>query len=49
MFWADTEGLKKIVERLEYWHGRTGKEVFRPANLLRTLAETGASFSARPA
>jgi 3-hydroxyacyl-CoA dehydrogenase len=48
MFWADLEGLKKIVERLEYWHGRTGKDVFKPAKLLKTLAETGGSFSARP-
>ncbi len=49
MFWADLEGLKKIVERLEYWHERTGKEVFKPSPLLRQLAETNASFSARPA
>jgi 3-hydroxyacyl-CoA dehydrogenase len=49
MFWADLEGLTKIVERLEYWHGRTGKDVYRPAPLLKRLAETGGSFSARPA
>jgi 3-hydroxyacyl-CoA dehydrogenase len=49
MFWADLEGLKKIVERLEYWHGRTGKDAFRPAPLLRQLAESGGSFSAKPA
>jgi len=45
MFWAGTEGLRKIVERLEYWHGRTGKDVFRPAPLLKRLAESGGSFA----
>jgi 3-hydroxyacyl-CoA dehydrogenase len=49
MFWADIEGLKKIVERLDHWHGKTGKDVFKPAASLRRLAETGGSFSARPA
>jgi 3-hydroxyacyl-CoA dehydrogenase len=49
MFWADLEGLKKIVARLEYWHGRTGKDAFKPAPLLRKLAESGGSFSAKPA
>ncbi len=49
MFFADTEGLGKIVERLEYWHERTGKDVFRPAALLKRLAESGGSFSAHQA
>ena len=49
MFWADLEGLKKIVERLEYWHGRTGKPVFEPTGLLKQLAETGGGFTARSA
>jgi 3-hydroxyacyl-CoA dehydrogenase len=49
MFWADIEGLKTIVERLDHWHGKTGKKVFEPAASLRRLAETGGSFSARPA
>jgi len=49
MFWADIEGLKKIVERLDHWHARTGKDVFKPAQSLRRLADTGGSFSARPA
>src|SRR5690606_20030817 len=44
MFWADLEGLGKIVERLEYWHGRTGKDVFKPAALLKRLADTGGGF-----
>jgi 3-hydroxyacyl-CoA dehydrogenase len=45
MFWADLTGLKKIVERLEYWHGKTGKAVFAPAPLLKRLAAEGKSFS----
>jgi 3-hydroxyacyl-CoA dehydrogenase len=49
MFWADTEGLKTIVERLDHWHARTGKTVFEPAALLRRLADTGGTFCGRPA
>jgi 3-hydroxyacyl-CoA dehydrogenase len=41
MFWAGLEGAAKIVERLEYWHQRTGKDVFKPAPLLKRMAETG--------
>ena len=46
MFWADLEGLGKIVERLEYWHGRTGKDVFKPAPLLKRLAQSGGRLAA---
>src|SRR5690606_8543331 len=49
MFWADLVGLKKIVERLDHWHGKTGKVVFKPAESLRQLAQTGSGFSMRPA
>ena len=45
MFFAELEGLKKIVERLDYWHGRTGKAVFEPTPLLRKLAASGGSFA----
>ncbi|MGN6765785.1 MAG: 3-hydroxyacyl-CoA dehydrogenase NAD-binding domain-containing protein, partial [Rhizobiaceae bacterium] len=45
MFWADLMGLKKIAERLEYWHGKTGKDVFAPAPLLKKLAAEGKGFS----
>jgi 3-hydroxyacyl-CoA dehydrogenase len=38
MFWADLEGLPKIVEQLQYWHGRSGKDVFKPSALLKRLA-----------
>ncbi|WP_421915641.1 3-hydroxyacyl-CoA dehydrogenase NAD-binding domain-containing protein [Mesorhizobium sp.] len=41
MFWAGLEGAGKIVERLEYWHERTGRQVFKPAPLLKRMAETG--------
>jgi 3-hydroxyacyl-CoA dehydrogenase len=45
MFWADLTGLKKIAERLEYWHGKTGKDVFAPSPLLKKLAAEGKGFS----
>ncbi|MGO4839801.1 3-hydroxyacyl-CoA dehydrogenase, partial [Rhizobiaceae sp. 2RAB30] len=45
MFWAEAHGLKKIVERLDHWHARTGKAVFEPAPLLRKLAKSGGSFA----
>jgi 3-hydroxyacyl-CoA dehydrogenase len=45
MFWAEREGLAGIVERLDYWHDRTGKDVFKPAPLLKGLAISGGSFS----
>lgn len=45
MFWAEKEGIAKIVERLDHWHSRTGKAVFEPAPLLRKLAASGGSFA----
>ena len=45
MFWAEQAGLKHIVERLEYWHGKTGKAVFEPSGLLRKAARTGSSLA----
>jgi 3-hydroxyacyl-CoA dehydrogenase len=45
MFYADTIGLKTIVERLDHWHGKTGKDVYKPAALLRKLADESGSFS----
>jgi 3-hydroxyacyl-CoA dehydrogenase len=44
MHWADQVGLTEIVERLDYWHGKTGEVVFEPAVLLRRLAEAGSGF-----
>jgi 3-hydroxyacyl-CoA dehydrogenase len=49
MFWADLTGLPKIVAALDRWHEKTGRDVFAVSPLLRRLAETGGSFSARPA
>ncbi|MVA99524.1 3-hydroxyacyl-CoA dehydrogenase [Nitratireductor sp. CAU 1489] len=46
MYWAESEGLAKIVERLEFWHARTGKEVFKPAALLKEAAASGISLAA---
>ncbi|MCR5858569.1 3-hydroxyacyl-CoA dehydrogenase NAD-binding domain-containing protein [Mesorhizobium sp. J428] len=45
MFWAELVGLPKIVERLDYWYGKTGKEVYKPSPLLRKLAAENGSFA----
>lgn len=45
MFWADSVGLAKIVERLEHWHSETGKDVYKPAKLLKDLAAAGKTFT----
>nr|WP_210333888.1 3-hydroxyacyl-CoA dehydrogenase NAD-binding domain-containing protein [Mesorhizobium sangaii] len=41
MFWAGLEGPAQLIERLDHWHQRTGKDVFKVAPLLRRMAETG--------
>jgi 3-hydroxyacyl-CoA dehydrogenase len=41
MFWAEMEGLPTIVERLDHWHGKTGKDVFKPSDLLKRAADAG--------
>ncbi|PDQ17680.1 3-hydroxyacyl-CoA dehydrogenase [Mesorhizobium sanjuanii] len=41
MFWAGLEGVDKIVARLDHWHERTGRQVFKPAPLIRRMAGTG--------
>lgn len=46
MYWAESCGLNKIVERLDYWHVQTGKPVFEPTRILRDAAEAGGSFQA---
>ncbi|MGE0502931.1 MAG: 3-hydroxyacyl-CoA dehydrogenase NAD-binding domain-containing protein [Rhizobiaceae bacterium] len=45
MHWAEAEGLGKIVERLDHWHGATGKDLFAVAPLLRRLAKSGGGFA----
>ncbi|GLS39853.1 3-hydroxyacyl-CoA dehydrogenase [Mesorhizobium tianshanense] len=41
MFWAGLEGGDKIIGRLDHWHERTGKDIFRVAPLLRQMAASG--------
>jgi 3-hydroxyacyl-CoA dehydrogenase len=42
MYWAETIGLQKIVDRLDHWHAITGNSVFEASPLLRsgTLASS---------
>ncbi|MGA8029782.1 MAG: 3-hydroxyacyl-CoA dehydrogenase NAD-binding domain-containing protein [Bryobacteraceae bacterium] len=51
MFYADTVGLKNILDRIEEFEKQHGPELWSPAPLLRRLAENGqtfASFAAVP-
>ncbi len=48
MFHAERLGLSHIVERLQAWHGRTGRPQFDPSLLLLSLAALGGSFAAMP-
>ena len=43
MFYADTVGLSTVLERVEEFHQRHG-HWWRPAPLLRELAQAGSSF-----
>ncbi len=44
MFYADTVGLKTVLEKLKAFQGRFGED-FKPAPLLERLAAGGGSFS----
>ncbi len=44
MFYADTVGLKTVLGRIEEFRQQHGDELWRPAPLLRRLAESGSSF-----
>jgi len=44
MFWAELEGLPKILDRLRALHAEHGEE-FRPAPLLERLVAEGTGFS----
>jgi 3-hydroxyacyl-CoA dehydrogenase len=44
MWYADTVGLKKVVERVSEFHRQHG-ETWRPAPLLKRLAEQGKTFA----
>jgi 3-hydroxyacyl-CoA dehydrogenase len=41
MFWAGLERVDKIIGRLDHWHERTGRQIFRVAPLLRQMAASG--------
>ncbi len=44
MFWADQIGVKKIYDALNKYHEQTGDSFWKPAPLLKKLAETGGTF-----
>ncbi len=46
MFHADQTGLKNVYEQILEFRDRHGEKNWRPANLLRELAESGDSFTA---
>lgn len=43
MFWADQIGVAEVHRQIEEWHQRYGAR-WKPANLLRELAQSGGSF-----
>jgi 3-hydroxyacyl-CoA dehydrogenase len=45
MFWADQIGLKKIYDVLVKYHDQTGDSFWKPAKLLKELAESGKTFA----
>ena len=45
MFWADQIGVKKIYEALNRYHEQTGDSFWKPAPLLKKLAESGGTFA----
>lgn len=45
MYWADAEGLDRIVAALDSFAAETGESRLKPAPLLRRLAEAGESFA----
>jgi 3-hydroxyacyl-CoA dehydrogenase len=44
MFYADTVGLKSVLEKIEEFEKRHGSDLWAPAPLLKRLAETGHTF-----
>lgn len=48
MFWAETQGLAKVVGRLDHWRDKTGRDAFAVAPLLRELAATNGKLAHYP-
>jgi 3-hydroxyacyl-CoA dehydrogenase len=46
MFWADTQGLKAVRDKLNQYAEATGDKNLRPAALIEKLADEGGSFAA---
>jgi 3-hydroxyacyl-CoA dehydrogenase len=46
MFYADSVGLKKVYDKICEFRDRYGEQYWKPAPLLKELAEKGSSFSA---
>jgi 3-hydroxyacyl-CoA dehydrogenase len=46
MFWADTQGLKAVRDKLNKYAEATGDKNLRPAALIEKLADEGGSFAA---
>jgi hypothetical protein len=46
MFWADTQGLKAVRDKLNKYAEATGDKNLRPAALIEQLADEGGSFAA---
>ncbi len=44
MMWADEIGLTHIVDRLEYWREKCGKDLYAPDATLREIAAQGRTF-----
>lgn len=44
MFYADTIGLKNVLARIEEFEAQHGPDLWRPAALLKQLAESGETF-----
>jgi 3-hydroxyacyl-CoA dehydrogenase len=46
MFWADTQGLRNVRDKLAHYAAATGDTNLRPAALIEKLAAEGGSFAA---
>ena len=45
MFYADTIGLKSVLDRIEQFQKQHGSDLWSPGPLLRRLAESGETFA----